>query len=298
MTRPEDYGPSRFGRPGQMSAGPERSAGMDLKQARPAWAAPRVRRCVNVAATLGVLAVLVGVQGAPYASIGPGPAPDLSAAVARAQDSTHTVDPTLGRQAGSGRMLATTIDAAQLSWFGTARCALSATCSMLPVDTEDPAVAASGMDAMAQSQRSAAAAARALVRAGTRGSVSSGVTFPSAQLRADLGEIAGPSAGLMLTVTFVDAMTPGDLTGGRVVAGTGTINSAGMVGPIAGAKYKVAGAYAAGARVFFAPAAEMAEARGAAPADMTVLEVASAEDAVAWLCSHGGQSTACLSAAR
>jgi PDZ domain-containing protein len=97
----------------------------------------------------------------------------------------------------------------------------------------------------------------------------------------------------MLSLSFVDALTPGDLTGGTVVAGTGTSGSDGQVGPIAGIELKVVGAHRAGAQVFFAPEAEADRARDAAPQGLTVVSVATAAEALRWLCGHGGQSTAC-----
>jgi len=77
-------------------------------------------------------------------------------------------------------------------------------------------------------------------------------------------DIGGPSAGLMWTLGLVDVLTPGDLTGGRTIAGTGTIAPDGTVGPIGGIEQKVVAAERAGAKVFFAPAAEAAAARAVA----------------------------------
>jgi Lon-like protease len=78
------------------------------------------------------------------------------------------------------------------------------------------------------------------------------------------GEIGGPSAGLMWTLGLIDTLTPGDMTAGRVIAGTGTIATNGDVGPIGGIEQKVVGAERAGAVVFFAPATEAADARAVA----------------------------------
>jgi Lon-like protease len=67
--------------------------------------------------------------------------------------------------------------------------------------------------------------------------------------------IGGPSAGLMFALSVYDTLTPGSLTGGAVVAGTGTVSSDGRVGPIGGIQQKIAAAAAAGAEVFLAPPA-------------------------------------------
>ena len=65
--------------------------------------------------------------------------------------------------------------------------------------------------------------------------------------------IGGPSAGVMYALTLVDLLTEGDLVGGNVVAGTGTISAAGEVGPIGGVRQKVVAAQDAGARHVLVP---------------------------------------------
>lgn len=65
--------------------------------------------------------------------------------------------------------------------------------------------------------------------------------------------IGGPSAGLMFALAIYDTLTPGSLTGGEVIAGTGTVNAAGEVGPIGGITQKIAGAEDSGAELFFVP---------------------------------------------
>ena len=72
----------------------------------------------------------------------------------------------------------------------------------------------------------------------------------------DAGLVGGPSAGLMYTLAVMELLAPEDLTHGRVVAGTGTIDSAGNVGPIGGVRQKVVAAEAAGAEVMLVPAAQ------------------------------------------
>lgn len=80
-------------------------------------------------------------------------------------------------------------------------------------------------------------------------------------------EIGGPSAGLMFSLAIFDKITPGSLTGGRFIAGTGTIDSAGVVGEIGGIQQKIAGAYDAGADYFLVPAANCPEAGASSLAD-------------------------------
>lgn len=100
----------------------------------------------------------------------------------------------------------------------------------------------------------------------------------------DLGErIGGPSAGLMFSLAVYDKLTPGALTGGQHVAGTGTIDVDGQVGPIGGIAQKIAGAENAGATVFLVPAANCAAAREAKSDDVTLVRVKSLESAVSSL---------------
>lgn len=72
--------------------------------------------------------------------------------------------------------------------------------------------------------------------------------------------IGGPSAGLVFALGIYDTLTPGSLTGGRTVAGTGTIDLEGNVGPIGGIQQKIAGAERDGAGLFLVPPDDCAEA--------------------------------------
>lgn len=103
------------------------------------------------------------------------------------------------------------------------------------------------------------------------------------------GEVGGPSAGLAFTLGVVDLLTPGDLTGGNVVASTGTIRLDGSVGPIGGIHQKVVAADDAGATIFFVPVQELDQAEAAAAGmSMEVVGVASLDDAIAALEDRGG----------
>jgi PDZ domain-containing protein len=96
----------------------------------------------------------------------------------------------------------------------------------------------------------------------------------------DSGEIGGPSAGLMWALGLYELMTPGDLTGGRTIAGTGTIDLRGHVGPIGGIRDKVVAAQDAGASIFLAPADDMPELAGVDTGTMQVISVATFADAL------------------
>ena len=91
--------------------------------------------------------------------------------------------------------------------------------------------------------------------------------------------IGGPSAGLMFSLGIYDTLTPGSLTGGAVIAGTGTIYAAGQVGPIGGVQQKIVGAREAGAELFLVPPANCADALGAPNEDMRLVRADTVHDA-------------------
>lgn len=95
-----------------------------------------------------------------------------------------------------------------------------------------------------------------------------------------LSDVGGPSAGLMFAAGIVDKLNPEDLTGGKHVAGTGTITPEGAVGPIGGIRQKLAGARSAGAELFLVPEQNCAEAQGYIPEGLIVAPVNSLADAV------------------
>ncbi len=98
-----------------------------------------------------------------------------------------------------------------------------------------------------------------------------------------VGDIGGPSAGLMFALGLIDKITPDNLTGGRFIAGTGEIEADGTVDPIGGIQQKMAGARAAGATVFLTPAANCPDTAGAVPAGMRLIKVSSLAGAMAAL---------------
>jgi PDZ domain-containing protein len=94
------------------------------------------------------------------------------------------------------------------------------------------------------------------------------------------GEVGGPSAGLMWALGLYELLDPGDLTAGRTIAGTGTIDLAGRVGPIGSIREKVIGAERAGADVFLVPVDNMPELEGVETGDMELLPVRTFDDAL------------------
>jgi Lon-like protease len=97
--------------------------------------------------------------------------------------------------------------------------------------------------------------------------------FPT-KVTIDAGDIGGPSAGMMFALAVYDKLTPGALTGGANIAGTGTIDPSGNVGPIGGIAQKLLGAQRGGATWFLAPAGNCAEVVGHIPEGVRVVKVA------------------------
>ena len=104
--------------------------------------------------------------------------------------------------------------------------------------------------------------------------------------------IGGPSAGMMFSLGIVDMLTPGEMTGGKAIAGTGTIDSAGDVGTIGGIQQKLVAAERAGAQWFLAPAGNCGEVVGHVPDGLRVVKVSTLREARAAVEAIGsGQGT-------
>lgn len=95
-----------------------------------------------------------------------------------------------------------------------------------------------------------------------------------------LSKVGGPSAGSMFALGIVDELTPGDLTGGKDIAGTGTIALDGSIGPIGGIEQKMAGAKTDGSGYFLAPASNCADVVGNVPDGLEVYAVSTLHEAV------------------
>jgi hypothetical protein len=111
------------------------------------------------------------------------------------------------------------------------------------------------------------------------------------EVRIDTGLIGGPSAGLAFTLALIDDLAGGELTGGRDVAVTGTIDDNGNVGEVGGMAQKAITAKRAGAVAFLVPPAEEKEAREFA-GEMRIIAVRSLNDALNALHQLGGTEVA------
>lgn len=121
---------------------------------------------------------------------------------------------------------------------------------------------------------------------GTRpllGVTTSAHIVPPFTVKLQIDDVGGPSAGMMFALGIIDKLTPGSLTGGRHVAGTGTICGDGQVGAIGGIVQKMAAARAAGATLFLAPRSNCDEVAGHIPSGLDVVAVGTLSDSLAAL---------------
>lgn len=96
----------------------------------------------------------------------------------------------------------------------------------------------------------------------------------------NLNDVGGPSAGMIFSLAVIDKLSPGELNGGKIVAGTGTIAEDGTVGPIGGIEHKVVAAEDEGVELFLAPADNCAEALSANTDTIVIASVETLEDAI------------------
>src|ERR1044072_7494410 len=127
---------------------------------------------------------------------------------------------------------------------------------------------------MKQSQDAAAQAALAYLGKGGDG----------IKVTLKLSDVGGPSAGLLFSLGVIDKLngdgSGGDLTGGRVIAGTGTIDAAGQVGAVGGGALKTQAARRDGATVFLVPKAERSDAKSELPKGLLLIPVTTLRGAV------------------
>ncbi|MFQ6396433.1 PDZ domain-containing protein [Nocardia sp. KC 131] len=118
---------------------------------------------------------------------------------------------------------------------------------------------------------------------------------PPMQVAFNLADIGGPSAGLMFSLALIDKLSPGELDGGKFIAGTGTIDQDGKVGPIGGIQFKMMAARDAGAETFLVPAANCNEAKQRIPDGLRLVKIENLNGAVQSLndINAGKQTVSC-----
>jgi PDZ domain-containing protein len=250
------------------------------------------RRSTILAVCAAMVAALVAVAAfapLPVTIVVPGPTADVLGANKGTQIITVTGAPV---RATSGQLRMVTISpnaSVHLSdvwhaWWATSQAAM-------PRDSIYPSgsvkeVEKVSLKQMTDSQQSATAAALKHL----------GLSSSQVKVTLQLADVGGPSAGLLFSLGIVDKVNGngrgGDLTGGRIIAGTGTIDTAGKVGAVGGVPLKEQAARRAGATVFLVPLAECADAKAELPSGLRLIPVQTLDGALSALAAlDAGQPT-------
>ncbi|MFI6727229.1 hypothetical protein NRF20_28345 [Streptomyces sp. R-74717] len=162
------------------------------------------------------------------------------------------------------------------SWFRTDRAVLPRN-SVYPTGGSEKEIEKHNLEDMRKSQNSAVDAALNYL----------GKPKDSVDVTLHLADVGGPSAGLFFALGIVDKLdgdgSGGDLTGGRTIAGTGTIEANGAVGAVGGVSLKTQAAHRDGATVFLVPKAECREAGAELPKGLRLIPVTTLKGAVSSL---------------
>ncbi|MFE9737945.1 S16 family serine protease [Streptomyces sp. NPDC006477] len=248
----------------------------------------RSRALALCALPVAALFAVVGLAPLPYAIAQPGTTADVLGKVSGREVITVTGAPV---RATEGQLRMTTIvatgpstdvDLADVAdaWFRTDRAVLPHD-SVYPSGKSDAEIEKHNLGQMKESQDAASLAALGYLKKDPE----------KVKVTLHLADVGGPSAGLLFSLGIVDKLDGdgdgGDLTGGRIVAGTGTIDPDGSVGAVGGVSLKTQAAARDGASVFLVPKAECSEAESELPKGLRLVPVTALSDAVASLRALG-----------
>lgn len=234
-------------------------------------------------AVFAALCVLLLLMPSAFVTEGPGPTRNVLGTVDTADGRQEMIEITGARSYEStGRLLLTTVNSYGIdipalnieilaAWFDPDAGVLPREAVVPPDQSVEDYERESRKD-MVAAQDSASEQALAFL-------ASQGMDTSNVKISMHIDEIGGPSAGLMYTLGVIDKLTPQDETGGLTIAGTGTMESDGTVGPIGGIRFKLQGAREAGATWFLAPADNCDEVVGHVPDGLHVVRVATLQDA-------------------
>ncbi|MFI5765817.1 S16 family serine protease [Streptomyces sp. NPDC051563] len=211
--------------------------------------------------------------------------PGLTADVLGSRDGKQVISITgAPTRATTGQLRMTTIQATGPSttvtlpelvgdWFDTSRAVMPRE-SVYPSGGSDKEIEEHNLEEMTTSQTTASQAALGYLHKDPK----------DVKVELNLADVGGPSAGLLFSLGIVDKLdgngSGGDLTGGRTIAGTGTISADGEVGAVGGVALKTQAARRDGASVFLVPAAECSDARSELPEGLRLVPVTSLTGAV------------------
>ncbi|MGC9500982.1 S16 family serine protease [Streptomyces sp. WG7] len=155
------------------------------------------------------------------------------------------------------------------SWFGTERAVMPRD-AVYPSGDDVQEIEEYNEEQMKESQDAATTAALAYLK----------LDASDVDVELRLEDVGGPSAGLLFSLGIVDKLRAGDLTGGKVIAGTGTITTGGKVGAVGGVPLKTQAARRDGATVFLVPKAECSDAQAELPKGLRLIPVTTLKGAV------------------
>ena len=286
------------------SAASSSNSSKETGQSRFSRAAQRVRRYLAARSPrhfIGAFAVLLGVVilllPSPYVIEGPGPTQNVLGSV----EDGAVIDVSgkgVSTYQDSGSLLLTTVNAsgvpgytiinAQAVWaWANPKMEIMPREATVPVgQTADEYQKTVDKD-MAGSQSSASEVGLAYAKAHADELGIDAASLAHAKVTMHVDSVGGPSAGMMYTLGLIDKLTPESESGGKTIAGTGTIDKKGNVGKIGGIQLKMVGAKRDGATWFLAPADNCSAVAGHVPDGLRDVKVATLDEAYRALVAIG-----------
>ena len=243
-----------------------------------------------VTATLGIFFVLATIAPLPFAIVLPGEAQNIFKGVITIKDlDTYPATGRIDLMSIRVTNPDTWIVGPELvySWISADR-AVYPKSAIYPPGTSSKEESKQAKADMVGSQDKAISAAINYLQSHSEvlGSGSQGVARAAAldgkKIKFKVGETGGPSGGLVFSIGLVELLTESDLLTHRHIAGTGTIDNRGVVGPIGGINEKIHSAQKVGATLFFAPVGN-AEEIANVPQGIKVVTVATLAQAISYL---------------
>jgi PDZ domain-containing protein len=254
------------------------------------------RRSVVLSVCAAVVAALLAVAAfapLPFSIVEPG----LTANVLGAENGTQVITVTgVPVRTTSGQLRLVTIQATApnasvhvgdvwRAWFKKNEAAMPRD-AVYPSGGSVKEIEKANLKEMTQSQNDATAAALRQM----------GLSPSQVHVTLRLADVGGPSAGLLFTLGIIDKIDGdghgGDLTGGRTIAGTGTIDASGKVGAVGGVPLKELAARRDGATVFLVPRDECADAKAELPSGLKLIPVTTLNGALSALSAlRAGRAT-------
>ncbi len=237
-----------------------------------------------------VLCAVILVLPSAYVIEAPGPTQN----VLGSRDGTAVISISGGRTAvytDTGKLLLLTVNAsgtpeypvtnaeALIAWMNPRR-TVTPSEVVFPIGQSSTQYVKEQRKEMSGSQQSSAKAALAYAR-------SMGIDTRGIKISMHVDDIGGPSAGMMYALGVLDKLTARSETGGKTIAGTGTIDAQGRVGKIGGIRLKMLGARRDGATWFLAPQSNCSEVVGHVPQGLRDVRVTTLADAYSALLAIG-----------